>query len=210
MDTRTRTRPVRTPRLPSPTRERLLRAALERFWSQGYAATRVSEILRDAGANSGSPYHEFRGKEELFLACLDRLEALMDPLLFRPARRRHPDPLGRVMEVLAIYREQLVRSDFRLGSPLGNLAGEVSHRHPRLRERLDGLFRAWRRGLEDLRRDATPPPPADLPLETLSAFVLAVLEGAVLQARAARSLDPLDGSMETLQRLLGPLLTPGT
>lgn len=110
------------------------------------------------------------------------------------------------MEVLGIYREQLLRSDFRLGSPIGALAGEVSHRHPAFRERLDRLFRAWRRGLEGLLRDATPPLTDPVPLEDISALVLSVLEGAILQARAARDPEPFDRSVHLLRRTLRLLL----
>lgn len=188
------------------TRRRLLQAAMERFWTQGYGATSVSQILSDAEANAGSLYNEFGGKEGLILAVLDRFQELLDPLVFNPAACRTPDPLERVALVFMGYRCQLEETDFRFGSPVGNLAGEVSHTHPELRGRLAELHRAWRKGLERLLLDASPPPAPGTNVEALSAYVLSVLEGAVLQARAAHSLEPFDDALTLLLRSLRDLI----
>lgn len=51
-------------------REQILSAARERFARQGYAATSMSEIRRDAGASTGSLYHHFGGKEHLGAALV--------------------------------------------------------------------------------------------------------------------------------------------
>ena len=53
------------------TRQRLVSTARELFYSQGYHATGVQQILRAAEVNSGSLYHFFGGKEDLLLAVLD-------------------------------------------------------------------------------------------------------------------------------------------
>jgi len=47
------------------TRERILLAAVELFYSRGYAATEMADILKKARANSGSFYFFFKGKEDL-------------------------------------------------------------------------------------------------------------------------------------------------
>ena len=52
------------------TRERIVEAARQLFFKQGYAATGVAEILKAAEANSGSLYHFFPSKEDLLVAVL--------------------------------------------------------------------------------------------------------------------------------------------
>jgi AcrR family transcriptional regulator len=52
------------------TRARLLRAAEECFGTHGYAATSVSEIVRQAGVSQGGFYVYFSTKEEIFAALI--------------------------------------------------------------------------------------------------------------------------------------------
>lgn len=58
-------------------RQRLLRAAAERFVDQGYAATTLRQIAGDVGIKAGSIYHHFPSKEALFAAVLDDGIAVM-------------------------------------------------------------------------------------------------------------------------------------
>lgn len=58
-----------------PTRERLIRAAVDLFEAHGYHGTGVNDILAAAKAPKGSLYHHFPGgKEELAIAGLVWLE----------------------------------------------------------------------------------------------------------------------------------------
>lgn len=53
------------------TRAAILRAAIERFGRDGYRATSVADIARDAGAGGTVAYAYFPNKEALFLAAID-------------------------------------------------------------------------------------------------------------------------------------------
>ena len=52
------------------TRERILRTAFQLFHEQGFNATGVATIAREAGVNPGSLYHFFESKDDLLLAVL--------------------------------------------------------------------------------------------------------------------------------------------
>jgi AcrR family transcriptional regulator len=54
-------------------RERLLDAGLELFGTQGFDATGVKELCREAGLTDRYLYESFRDREALFLAVFDRL-----------------------------------------------------------------------------------------------------------------------------------------
>lgn len=60
------------------TRQRLLRAARQRFAMDGYAATTVRDIATDAGVNVALINRYFTSKEGLFEACLDRTVKELD------------------------------------------------------------------------------------------------------------------------------------
>src|SRR6185503_9697616 len=54
------------------TRQALLDASVDRFARDGYRATSVVEIARDAGLGGTAAYAYFASKEALFVAALDR------------------------------------------------------------------------------------------------------------------------------------------
>lgn len=60
-------------RHPERTRERILRAAIVEFTAKGLSGARVDQIARRAGANKRMLYHYFGGKQDLFLAVLERI-----------------------------------------------------------------------------------------------------------------------------------------
>jgi AcrR family transcriptional regulator len=53
------------------TREAILRAAIARFGRDGYRATSVADVARDAGVGGTVTYAYFPNKEALFLAAID-------------------------------------------------------------------------------------------------------------------------------------------
>src|SRR5258706_11532755 len=53
------------------TRQAILEAAIARFGRDGYRATAVADIARDAGVGGTVAYAYFPNKEALFLAALD-------------------------------------------------------------------------------------------------------------------------------------------
>lgn len=52
-------------------RDRLLTAAVEVFAAQGYTATRVSDIVREAGVAQGTFYLYFKSKQAIFEQLID-------------------------------------------------------------------------------------------------------------------------------------------
>lgn len=56
-------------------RARLVAAARPLFAAKGYAAVGTDEIARAAGVSRGALYHQFDGKEDVFLAVFEQVEA---------------------------------------------------------------------------------------------------------------------------------------
>lgn len=183
----------------SETRERILEEAARLFHEQGYSATGISTILRRADVNSGSLYHFFPGKDALLIGILQRHLALLEPLILLPAEGASADPIERVFALLEVYRRGLLVSGCTRGCPVGNLALELGDRKPRARALMDEYFAAWTGGVQGWLVAADDRLPAELDRESLSRLVLAVMEGGVMQARAAGSVDPYDDAVAQLR-----------
>jgi len=179
------------------------------FWERGYESTSLADVLEHAGARSGSLYYFFRTKEELLLAVLDRYMELLWPIVIEPVFSRVTDPVNRVFGILDGYRQGLVFTGCTHGCPIGNLALEVCDDLPRAREKLAKNFEGWRRWIKTCLDDAHDRFPSTVNREQLAVFVLTVMEGAVMQARAQQSLEPYDASVAQLRDYFDRLLAEG-
>ena len=199
----------------SGTRERLIQTAVELFWQKGYAATGLAELLARAQANSGSFYYFFKGKEDLLLTVLDRYIEILHSALVEPACRGVSDPIERVFALLARYRLLLLETDCTYGCPIGRLALEISPEQRDVHRKIAANFDRWCEAVRQCLEQAGPVLPADVDRGKLARFVLAVMEGGVMQSRSHRTIEPFDDSVAQLRDYFARLLrapatgTPG-
>src|ERR1700742_3588105 len=192
-----------------PTRERIVEAGLYLFWLQGYAATGMAEILARAEANAGSFYHFFKTKEELLIAVLELYIQSLEPVVVQPVLGAVADPIERVFGILEFYRRNLLATGCTYGCPIGRLALEIPEEQFRVHKRLADNFDGWTAAIEKFLEDARERFPAGTNFATLSKFVLTVMEGGVMQARAHRDVAPFDASVEHLREYFRLLMARG-
>jgi AcrR family transcriptional regulator len=101
------------------TRRAILAAAIERFGRDGYRATAVADIARDAGVGGTVAYAYFPNKEALFLAAIDE------------------DAAGVIQQGISGIIEDADIADWR-ETLIFTLIGAVEH-HPLARRVLAGL-----------------------------------------------------------------------
>jgi TetR/AcrR family transcriptional repressor of nem operon len=181
------------------TRDRLVFTALTLFSEKGYQSTSVADILRAAGANSGSLYHAFPTKQDLLLAVLEMYRAGIEPMLLAPAWVGIDDPIEKVFALLGAYRGMLVATDCLYGCPIGSLALELHEPDPPVRELLAINFDGWRAHVKTCLDAAGDRLPAEVDTDQLAAFVLTVMEGGVMQSRTYRTLEAYDACVATLR-----------
>jgi len=188
------------------TRDRIVTAARELFYERGYAETSLADILKKAEANSGSLYYFFKSKEELLLAVLDRYKEALWTELLGPTWKGVSDPLERIWALLNGYRQFLIMTEYTYGCPIGNLALEVVNRYPAARQKIYENFEGWRLAVRKCLEDAGARLPVDIDRDKLATFVLTVMEGGVMQARSAHSIDPFDASLFMLRDYVNRLI----
>jgi TetR/AcrR family transcriptional regulator, transcriptional repressor for nem operon len=183
----------------SPTRQRLVQAAMALFREKGYDSTSVADVLRQAGVNSGSLYHFFPGKQDLLLAVLEAYHAGIEPMLLAPAWKGVADPIDRVFALLARYRQAIVSTRCTYGCPIGSLALEIHEPDPPVRQALARNFGAWVDAVEACLEAAQSRLPGGIERRALAEFVLTTMEGAVMQARTHRDVAYFDRSVAQLR-----------
>jgi len=182
------------PRTVPDTRGRIVDAARHLFWEKGYAATGLAEILDRAGANSGSFYHFFESKDALLRTVLDTYVDLLEPHIVGPAWDATTDPIERIFALLDGYRRRLVATDCRYGCPIGRLALEIDPENTPAHGLIAQNFSAWKRAVEGCLRAG-----GVRRADDVAAFVLTVMEGAVMQSRAYGSIEPFDACIRQLR-----------
>jgi TetR/AcrR family transcriptional regulator, transcriptional repressor for nem operon len=181
------------------TRARILHTAFQLFHEQGYHATGIATILRQAGVNAGSLYHFFESKDALLVGVLEYAIDLLRPAVMDPAERRSDDPIERVFELLQQYREGMHAWGCKMGCPIGNLALEVADDNAPARKLIHQNFENWTLAVKRWLDQAQDRLPKDLDRTQLARFVLTVMEGGIMQARAAGDLEPFDDSVAQLR-----------
>ncbi len=179
---------------PEDTRGRILKAAFEEFYRNGFQGGSLNHIVDAAGTTKGALFHYFAGKNDLGYAVveevirpymkarwLDTLASSIDPIA----------DLKRAMQSFA--QEEVAKRGIVNGCPLNNLAQEMSPLDEEFRKRIERVYTDWRDGLEaaftrgmksgKVRKDISP--------RNVAALVVAVLEGMIGTAKNAQSAEPL-------------------
>jgi len=192
------------------TKERILRTAFQLFHEQGFHATGVATIVREAGINPGSLYHFFESKDQLLLGVLEFSIGYLSPAVMEPVESLNLAPIERIFALLKRYRDGMVRHGCRMGCPIGNLALEVSDGYPEARRLIHRNFENWAQRVEGWLMEAGDDLPKQLDRARLAHFILTVMEGGLMQARAANDLKPFDESVAVLREHLNLLRLEAT
>ncbi len=176
-------------------KRRMIEQAALSLASKGLQRTSFTEVLEASGAPRGSLYHHFPGgKEELILAALDlTCEWAMNKMASSPGA----SAVETAQSFLDLWRGVLLRSDFGAGCAVA--AVTVAAEAPDLVARTTEIFRKWRLHLSCmLQQGGVAAPRAD----ALATMLIAGGEGAVLLARAERSIEPFEQTERMLVELI--------
>ena len=183
------------------TREGLIGVATELFTERGYAGTAIELVLQRARVSRGSLYHHFPGKDALFEAVLESQEARVAEATVAAARGID-DPLAALRAGchawLELARDPQVRQIVLIDAP--SVVGwqkwrEIDERHA------FGILKKAVAAAGGERSAASPEMVAHV-------LLAALIELAMLVARAAKPRAALKDSHAAIDELLDRLLHP--
>ena len=94
------------------TRELLVSVARARFTERGYAATSIEDIVQQAGVAKGALYHHFSGKDALFRAVYEAVQAEAVSAMMAAALAA-PEPWAGVRAGLSAFLDACLDPAFR-------------------------------------------------------------------------------------------------
>jgi TetR/AcrR family transcriptional regulator, transcriptional repressor for nem operon len=178
--------------------EQALNTAMEVFWRRGYEATSIEDLTTSMGINRGSLYDTFGGKQELFLACMDRychgMLANRLPMLNQP---------GPALETIRIFIQMML--EFALSYPerkgclIANTVMEMGPREKEIGSRTakamgdleEAFFKALMRARDqgELKNSKDP--------RSLARFLTTMMQGVIVMLKAGAPADALRDTVRT-------------
>ncbi len=182
-------------------REAIVDTASRLFFTQGYHATGLSQIIKDSDSPKGSLYYYFpHGKEELALTCIHKTSEIVVRQL-----KQYVEKDVAVEQAVQDFVLQMVRdaeeSDYKGMVPFSFwVAVETSCISEELRKACQAVFKDWQDViLQRLLEEGTD---AELAADKAS-VVVSLFEGALLQTLTCRSTGPLLAAARMIPGLLG-------
>ena len=174
-----------TAKTPGP-RDRLISTAIAMVQERGVHATGLSDLLKRSAAARNSIYQHFPGgKEELMVAVTEAAGATTAARIDRLAAAN--DTAGVVTGVIARWIADMERTDYTTGCPIA-AAALAGPDEPQITAAAAEAFELLRQRISTSLRSAGRD---NAEAGRLASFSVSAIEGALLQARAQRSVQPL-------------------
>jgi TetR/AcrR family transcriptional repressor of nem operon len=182
----------------------VLERALEVFWTHGYEATSIADLVERLGIGRASLYATYGSKHELYLKALDRYVQMRDPGILD--RLSQPGPvLPAVRSLVEAYVREAVEDADHRGCLVVNAAIERLPADARAARRVHGSWRtlevALCSALTRARAQGELEPGAD-PRE-LARFLLVMLQGLRVLGKADADRDVLEAAARQALKVLG-------
>jgi AcrR family transcriptional regulator len=170
------------------TRERIIEAAAQLFWRQGYTGTGVKQVVVEAGAPFASLYHFFPGGKEQLGVEVVRWSGRQYAAVVAGTLTGRGDPAKIVERSFAEAAKTLAATDYADACPIATVALEVSSSSDPMREACAEVFEIWIDGLRKWFETKGVP---ENESRDLALTFLMLLEGAFILCRASRTTAPL-------------------
>lgn len=124
------------------TREKILQAAFEEMYENGYQGMRIDSILSKTKLAKGALYHHFPNKKSLGYAVVDEI-LLPDSRQMYESLLEAEDPITAHCDLLNNACKGVTHEQLTQGCPVNNLCQEMSGLDDGFKERLSDIYRNW-------------------------------------------------------------------
>ncbi|MEO1130781.1 MAG: TetR/AcrR family transcriptional regulator [Planctomycetota bacterium] len=185
----------------SQAREQLVEAATRVFGQEGFNASGIDRVLREAGVARQTLYHHFRSKDDLIVAALRRGDERFRTSLARSVERITDDPCARLLALFDVLQEWFRSDDFKGCIFSGACAEFAEADHPAHAVACEHkrLVRGYVRELVDAAAAARD---VEVDADSVTDALRLLMDGATAQATVSCSCQPAS----VARRLAGTVL----
>lgn len=167
------------------TRRAIMKAAMRQFSQQGWSATSLVDVAREAGVTRGAIYWHFENKAELLMALWQELCEPIGQMLSASLNVDEPDPLGHLERFLLLLVENVTTSDphrefFRLFLNQSDPSDEMAEFYELIKADVEEYQTELKAALRNA--IAHQQLPADLDVEQAAVFIHCAVDGLILNA----------------------------
>jgi len=131
------------------TRQKIVLAAFEEFYKNGFQGGSINRIIEKAGSTKGGFFHHFPNKHSLGYAVV---EEVIHPDLKANWFDRMAVTIDPINEIKTLFlqemRREIATGRMIQGCPLNNLAQEMSALDEGFRKRIERIYEDWRGSFE--------------------------------------------------------------
>lgn len=176
---------------------------MKRFWTFGYEATSIKDLVEATGSNRAAIYSEFGDKKGLLLACL---ESYRDAVV-TPEFSRVESPGAGLDEITAFFEHQIASAE-ALGLPgpgclIANCTTEVAPHDKDVRAFVESHLVRLSRGFAMALGRAAPSGGARARARALGDVLAVSAQGLWSYSRVVTSARPLRAQARTLLSIVG-------
>lgn len=199
-----------TERNAEPTRTRILEAAREEIFQNGYQGMRIDAILQKTKLAKGALYHYFPNKLALGYAVVDEVLMGHFQTVWEEFFQQHKNPLTTLQQIFVYKAQSFQNAASFNGCPLNNLNQEMAAIDDGFHQRLEKVFEnahmtivhALEQGQVDglVRKEIDP--------VKISMFVFSSYQGIMGAAKCMQAPELLGDLFGTLNDYIDTLRTP--
>lgn len=180
------------------TKEKLIAAARELIYRQGYNNTSIRDILLAANAGKGQLYYYFDSKKSIGLAVIKENIAIWQKELFEGILAPSSQPEKDFAEMLTWIFSFHQKQQHYYGCPMGNLIVELSLEDEDFRILLNDFMQQW---LVALANKIKVLRSIDLAVAKIAAQkVIAQIQGSILLLKVTQDLTILESNLLELKK----------
>ena len=186
----------------SAARDKIVEAASDLFFTQGYQATTIDDVIERSGVSRPTLYNHFKTKEELCVEYLNERRQV-DLGAFKEGMRKEKTAKGRFLSVARLTDHNLSSTQFR-GCRYFNIISEVVDcNNPIAKEArlyVDGIREIIKDGVLELK--ASNPKYKKMDVGRIAEAYYLIIGGAIMASQEYRERWPLDRALNEIERLM--------
>lgn len=179
----------RKERDPAGTRQRLIDATVRLMLRQGFAATSVDMICKEAGMTKGGFFHHFGNKEAIGKAAVEWWGQMGTSLYAAAWNNTAADPLEQIHQMLDIMAGFTMRKDDICVCMVGMMSQELAATNPVIQAACAKELHSWTDNVAKMLAAAKKQrkPAANFDPKTVAWFLNSLWQGSMLVGKACES-----------------------